>query len=212
VIIRQPRRLWTEHEHCELRRMVAAGDGLVAIAKALGRTRHAIGRKLWGLQLLIDPASAAERRVTANRARLGERRGGWKLSAETKAKMLAQRLACVFDPVAQEARLAKMRETCRTPECRARASISMTAIVAKRLQWCPAPFLPDYHALRSKGFSAAERRAMLEPAIAKWLHTFEGRMWKVSVGRARLVPNYKVSLPISCDGPLISCTLAGSLW
>ena len=83
MIIRQPRRLWTEDDHAELRRMVAAGDGLVSIAKALGRTRHAIARKLWGLQLLIDPASAAERRVTANRARLGERRGGWKLSAAT---------------------------------------------------------------------------------------------------------------------------------
>lgn len=56
--------------------------------------------------------------------------------------------------------------------------------------WCP----PQFEAARqrliySRRLSAAKARAALEPEVNRWLETFEGKLWLLSVGRTRVVPN-----------------------
>lgn len=81
-------------------------------------------------------------------------------------------------------------------EARARqkraAARSARANAARRLAWCPPVLLPEYIALTRKGLTAAEARAALQAEVAAFSLTFEGQMWKLTAGRARLVPNVKI--------------------
>ena len=79
-----------------------------------------------------------------------------------------------------------------TLEVNKRRSVSRKAAWERTMAWCPPQFRAEYDRLvYSKGLTSKEARAALEKPISAFAQTFEGRMWKLSTGKARLVPNVK---------------------
>ena len=81
-----------------------------------------------------------------------------------------------------------------------RCAPDVSALIARKqserqLAHIPPPFRKTYRSMTKRGVRAAAALARLKPEIDAWLRTFDGQLWRVSTGQARVVPNVKVSRP-----------------
>lgn len=189
-------RRYTDDELATLLRMAREGCGLAEIGATLGRSKAAISIALRNRGLCICPEAAARRRIEMNRARKGERREGRPLSPEHRARIQAWAKIMNSDPAIRADALAKMRESRRTPESRAKSKAAREKQLADKFGDWPPQFREQYRFLtRKKNVPAPEARAMILPQIDAWMRTFEGQLWRVATGKARLVANVKIARP-----------------
>ncbi len=178
-------RRWREDEIEALRRAVSAGLSSRQISALLpGRSRHAVRSKMTELGLGLSPEQLRAAYLAALPARgKVKRRKGIRPSAETVAKR-AETMRRIWQEMPPERRAAW-----RANIATARKPITIGAAVREaKMGWCPPPFRAEYYRLtRTKCIPAGEAREMLMPMIADWLRSFEGQMWRVSKGKARVV-------------------------
>ena len=207
---------WAPHID-EMRAMLASGKTGADVARHFGLELSACykGLKRYGLEL--DPEATLKARtaacvtmatrpdIRAKRARIQKAKMADPVRREKYRQIMLARHAA--DPTLK----LRMVEASRAPDTNAKRSRKARERWAKVQSWLPEPFRQQYrHLIKSKNFRAAEARAMLEPEIKRWLASFEGQMWKLSTGQARLVPNVKVSaVPSAYAGSLTGSGLAG---
>lgn len=197
------RRPWTPEEDDILRRMAAEGRSGDEIAAELGRSsRTAVFVRAQRLGITFDVAAAKARRTAGMIA--ARRAGRYNLSPEGLARLqeqgrnLAKRLWA--DPDFRERKIAHIREMARSPEARERSrrfarQIGRKNSAARNL---PPIFHEEYRQMmRKSGASSAEVLARLKPRVDAWLSTFEGKLWRVRTGQARLVENVKLARPVT---------------
>jgi hypothetical protein len=193
------RRLWTPEEDARLKLLVAGGATSREAALALGRTRPAVDKRraLLGLHTPPEHLAANIQRGADLRRGRPHSHPGYRKTPASRAKAAASMRAfwARADEATRERIAGKIRQQCADEERqRARGRKSGEA----RLPWCPPSFRQEYRRLqKNKGMTAAEARAALLPEITRWLRTFEGQLWKVKTGRARVVPTVHLSRPIA---------------
>ncbi len=194
--------------------MLAAGQTGADIARRFGIELSATynGLKRYGLS--IDPEATLKARtascvvmatrpdIRAKRARHQKRLMN---DPERREKyrqiMLARHKA---DPTL----IQRAVEGSRAPEVNARRSKSARKRWAEKRPWLPEPFCGEYRRLlRSKNMRAEEAKAALLPEITKWLASFEGQMWRVQTGKARIVEVAPIPRA-QFDHSLTGCSLA----
>lgn len=205
---------WAPHID-EIRAMLASGKTGADVARHFGIELSACynGLKRYGLSL--DPEATLKARtaacvtmatrpdIRAKRSRIQKAKMAEPERREKYRQIMLARHAA--DPTLK----VRMVEGSRTPDTNAKRSRKARERWARINNWLPEPFRDQYrHLIKSKNLRAAEARAMLEPEIKRWLASFEGQMWKLSTGQARLVPNIKVSRAVSADHSLTGSSLA----
>ena len=202
------RRFWTEEELQRLRSLVEAGEGYSTLAAALGRTNGSINRMIRKLGINIDPEAVKRRRMESNQARKGEKRQGKPCSPEHRERLRSYCAKMNSDPAIRAEAIEKMRQWKRSPEGRAKSREARERHLAKTFGGWPPQFREQYRFLtRQKGIPAIEARAMIEPQIAAFLQTFDGQLWRVQTGQARIVEVAPVASR-HFDQSLTGCSLA----
>lgn len=184
-----------------IRAMLADGKAGVDVARHFGLKPDALYTGLRFHGLTIDPkATLAAKRAGSEKSRLPA-------AIALRSKKQKARMA---DPaqreIVRQATLARHRadpelrqrmlERSQTPEALAARKAACQRVWDARLAWCPPQFRVEYHRLiRSKRMTAREAKAALLPDIARWLVSFEGQLWRVGTGQARLVDNVKINRP-----------------
>jgi len=193
---------WPENLE-EIRAMLADGRTGADIARHFGLSRDTTYNGLKRYGLIIDRAATLE----------AQRRGAaWTKAPHVREQRRRVQQALMADPARRErcrqAMLARMQED---PDMHRRLigkSMTAAALAARkkgckrrwdaRLSWCPPPFRAEYDRLiRKKGLRAAEAKAALAVDIARWLGSFEGQLWRVATGQARLVGKVRIERPVT---------------
>lgn len=196
-----PRRLWTAEDDERLRAMMAENMARKDIAAALDRTENAVQDRCtkFGLKfdqaasraraaasmskVYSDPAYKAKLRKAISKAWSPERKAWMAEQARERRFWEAGHAALAADPEARERQ-------------RSRAAKAGREYGEKRMSWCPPHLRDEYRKLtRSKNLTPAEARAYLNPKIEAFARTFEGQLWRLATGKARLVENVKVTRP-----------------
>jgi hypothetical protein len=185
---------FTPEEDALIRDYTAAGRSMADAAKALERREASVRsrRKLLGLKttpeerLAIRQAAGAKKRgrklrphrpeCRARKSAVMVERWRGESGERARARLEERRAALLADPARRAAWAAAVKEA--------------------KWAWCPEPFREDYRLLRKKTIPATEARAIMQPRIDAWLRTFEGQLWKVKTGRARVVPALRLSRPV----------------
>lgn len=194
------------------------GQGALApeIGALLGCSRGAVLSGVARLGLAFDPEAVRARRVktcreimnrpdrSARRSRAAKERMG---TPEMRQKMTVVMRERVNSPEFRERQARYMAEN--REEFRRRVSDGAKRRWDKVLGWCPPQFRARYnHLIRSKKMLASEAKAALMPEILVWQRSFEGQLWRLSTGQARLVPNMKLCRPVAGDHSLTGSSLA----
>lgn len=211
-----PRRLWSAEDDDLLRALMAEKLSRKEVAERLGRTEWAIGDRCRRLGLEFDKAVARQRAAVAMSKVYSDPSYKAKLSKAISRAWSPERRAAMREAALERRFWEEGHKTLREdPEARARqkarAAQAGREWGEKRMAWCPPKFREEYRFLtRRKNLTPIEARALLQPRIDAWLGSFEGQLWKVSTGQARVVPNAKVSnIPFSHAGGLMGSGLAG---
>jgi len=163
----------------EIERALADGASAGDIAKLVGTdvSNACAGLKRIGLVVPKENRRAAQKRAGGHRPS-DEVRAKMRASAQERwARMTPEERSNVHDAAHSRSSVEKRKRTLRR---RYEAS----------LRWLPPAFRDDYDNMLRKYVKVAEARSMLEPLIRRWAReTFEGQMWLVETGKARLAPN-----------------------
>jgi hypothetical protein len=206
---------WPDHIE-DIRAMLANGQTGAEVARHYGLklTTCFSGLKRYGLE--IDPAATLAARTAAAKAmatrpdiRAKRARAMATIAATPEARERSRQT--MFARMANDPGFhARMVAASMTPDALATRKAAIQASWDSRLSWCPPNLRAEYHRLiRSKRMTKQQARAALHADISAFQQTFEGRMWKVATGRARIVEKHHFSVPVSATGPLISSTMAG---
>lgn len=210
--LRKPFGFWTAERVAELGRLRKAGTPTKILAAHFGASRNAIytAAKRYGLDRIpVEMAKDNLRAMNRPGARKPYKRGH-KLSAEHRANISAALRASDAHAAAHVSRREKNVALNALPEVRERRRENGIKSAELRADRVPPPYRDEYRWLtQSKGLKAADARAALKPQINRWLQTFEGQLWRVSTGQARVVPKIPFSRPVTAEGSLVGSGLAG---
>jgi hypothetical protein len=185
LLARRPRVNWTKHD-AELRALIAAGTPHAKIAERFGCSDRQVAQACLRRGIKMDPAHIKHNRAVSVRAAMKR--------PEVRERKRQARLRMLAENPAELERLKANLLAVRTPEIQALISKKQSE---RQLAHIPPPFRERYRALIKGGNRAADALARLQPEIGRWLQTFDGMMWRVRTGQARVVPNVKVTRPLA---------------
>lgn len=195
--------------------MLASGKTGADVARHFGLELSNTYSGLKRHGLVLDPEATLKARLSAC-VLMATRPDIRKIRAEKQRKRMRQqeqqekcRQIMLARHQADPTLKLRMVEASRSPEANAKRSQKAREQWARINSWLPDPFQQQYrHLIKSKNFRADEAKAMLLPEIQRWLLSHEGQLWRVRTGQARLVPNIKVSRPVSADHSFAGSSLA----
>ena len=195
-----PRR-WTAGDEDLLRRCIADRMSLKETAARLGRSTKAIQKRCQGLGLRFDRELAKQRAAEHARLRAGDplwranvaasQRNAWKRDAAGGGKRRADhRQAAVRMGLSAMGRAACAPGSENRDRQQKAASRTARATTQKTMAWLPPHMADAYAALRNK-LGARAARAAMAADIAAFARTFDGQLWRLATGQARLVENVR---------------------
>lgn len=204
------RRFWTDAEVAELDQLRKAGTPAKLIAEQLGRTKGCIynAARRFKLELVPDDVAEANRRAMNAPGVRKPRNSGGPMHPDHARKIGESLRASAAHKAAGIVRAEKLRAHYADPANREKVRRAGRARWHGKPRAVPPPFESEYRALQRHGASRSEAVAALQPRIDAWLRTFEGQLWRVRTGQARIVPNIKVSRVVSADHSLTGSSLA----
>lgn len=182
---RRPRVNWNKHE-AELRALIAAGTPHAKIAERFGCSDRQVAQACVRRGIRMDPAHMNQNRAVSVRAAMRR--------PEVRERKRQARLRTLAENPAELERLRANLIAVRTPEIQALISRKQSE---RQLAHIPPPFRDRYRTLIKRGIRAADALARLKPETDAWLRTFDGQLWRVRTGQARVVPNVKVNRPLA---------------